>query len=83
MRDKELTKYLQQSLQREIAPETKREETVRLCTEIMRKQGFAQSMQEEPRQFIQRRALRNIFRSLCRCLHWLSCRLSSDASIME
>ena len=49
MRGKELTQYLQQSLQREIAPETKREETVRLCTEIMREQGFAQSMQEEPR----------------------------------
>lgn len=49
MKDRELTKYLQQSLQRELESETKLEETVRLCTEIMREQGSAQSMQEEPR----------------------------------
>lgn len=56
MRDKELKKYLQQSLQREMEPKkednqspVKLEETVRLCTEIMRRQRLAQNAQQEPR----------------------------------
>lgn len=48
MRDKELTGYLRQSLRRETEP-AKLEETIRLCTEIMRDQRFTQNVQEEPR----------------------------------
>lgn len=56
MKDRELIKYLRQSLQQETEPEkelnhklVKLEETVRLCTGIMREQGFAKNAQEEPR----------------------------------
>lgn len=68
MRDKELIKYLRQSLQRETEPEkkpdlkpVKLEETVRLCTEIVREQSLAQSVQKESRTgFV--RYLSDIFR---------------------
>lgn len=68
MRDKEFTTYLRQSLQQETEPDgkseqipAKLEETIRLCTEIMQKQGFSQNLQEEPRtDFV--RYLSDIFR---------------------
>lgn len=68
MRDKELAEYLRQSLQREAELEkgfnpkqVKREETIRLCTEIMREQRLGKNRQEEPRTgFV--RYLSDIFR---------------------
>lgn len=41
MKDRELKKYLQQSLQQEVKQSIRLEETVKLCTEIMQEQGFA------------------------------------------
>lgn len=53
MSDKELKKYLKQYLQQktelEKLSDTKLEETVKLCTEIMREQKLAKQSQEEPR----------------------------------
>ena len=53
MSDKELKKYLKQYLQQETEHEklsnAKLEETVKLCTEIMREQKSAKQSQEEPR----------------------------------
>jgi len=76
MSDRELKKYLQQSLQQETGHEkvhneksvkkfseenAKLEETIKLCTEIMREQKLAKKPQEEPRiGFIQ--YLTDIFR---------------------
>lgn len=68
MSDRELKKYLQQSLQREAEPNKKHngenaklEENIRLCIEIMREQKLSQKPQEEPRiGFIQ--YLSDIFR---------------------
>ena len=68
MRDSELKEYLQQSLQqkdklkKELDRDGSRlEETINLCTEIMREQKLAQKTQEEPRTcFVQ--YLSDIFR---------------------
>ena len=53
MSDKELKTYLKQYLQQEPEHEklsnAKLEETVKLCTEIMREQKLAKQSQEEPR----------------------------------
>lgn len=56
MKDRELEKYLQQSLQQRAEMEKelggngiRLEETINLCTEIMRKQKLKQKAQEEPR----------------------------------
>lgn len=68
MNNRKLKKYLQQSLQQETEHEkghheksVKLDETIKLCTEIMRKQKLAKKPQEEPRiGFIQ--YLTDIFR---------------------
>lgn len=49
MKDNGLERYLQQSLQRETNQPARLEETVRLCTRIMREQRLASRAQEEPR----------------------------------
>ena len=60
MKDKELKKYLQQSLRQEAEPK-RMEETIKLCTEIMREQNVAQNVRKEPRTgFV--RYLSDIFR---------------------
>lgn len=68
MSDRELKKYLQQSLQQETEHEkghneksVKLDETIKLCNEIMREQKLAKKTQEEPRMgFIQ--YLTDVFR---------------------
>ncbi len=68
MKNRELKKYLRRSLQREAELENKRdakdtglEDTINLCTEIMREQKLAQKALEEPRTgFVQ--YLSDIFR---------------------
>ncbi|MDE7183340.1 MAG: hypothetical protein K2O40_02465 [Lachnospiraceae bacterium] len=68
MGDSELKKYLRQSLQQSTEPEKEfhgigigMEETIHLCTEMMREQKLAQKSQEEPRTgFVQ--YLSDIFR---------------------
>lgn len=61
MKNRELEKYLQQSLQQEVKQLVKLEETIKLCTEIMREQKLVQNVQEEPRTgFVQ--YLSDIFR---------------------
>lgn len=68
MEDRELKKYLRRSLRREAelenrrdAKDTRLEDTINLCTEIMREQKLAQKSQEEPRTgFVQ--YLSDIFR---------------------
>lgn len=60
MKDRELRKYLQQSLQQETEP-AKLEETIKSCIEVMREKKLAQNMREEPRTgFVQ--YLSDIFR---------------------
>jgi len=61
MKDRELKKYLQQSLQQEAEKNAKLEETIELCIGIMREQKPARKSQEEPRTgFV--RYLSDIFR---------------------
>ncbi len=61
MQDRELKKYLQQSLQQETEHNAKLKETVKLCIGVMREQKLAQKSQEEPRtDFVQ--YLSDIFR---------------------
>ncbi len=66
MSDRELKKYLQQSLQQgaelgKNGNDIRLEETIQLCTEMMREQKLAQKSQEEPRtSFVQ--YLSDIFR---------------------
>lgn len=49
MKDRELEKYLRQSLQQGGKQPAKLEETIKLCTGIMREQRLAKKSQEEPR----------------------------------
>lgn len=61
MGDRELKKYLLQSMRQETGNGIRLEETIKLCTEMMREQKLAQKSKEEPRtSFIQ--YLSDIFR---------------------